>query len=253
MERLQRPLTFDEIEFRPTATANGKVCLSAYKDARLDMNVLDEAVGPGNWQNTYRRDEKGVLFCSIGIYCNNQWVWKESNGVESNTEKEKGEASDAFKRAGFMWGIGRTLYNFPNIWVELLPEENQNGKPNGKFRPNNWQWKVSGDWIEAWQNGKKRCAAKIELPLKVAGVKPEIKADTEEAQEQKPKRESAPSKLDQPGITPLQKERIKDLLMTADIEEERRTRIVSKMDGYDKETAEGCIEMLLEHQRANVS
>ena len=80
------------------------------------MEILDEAVGPMNWQVKYARDTKGVLQCSIGIRdeISGEWVWKKtSNGTESDYEKEKGEYSDAFKRAGFMWGIGRTLYNFP--------------------------------------------------------------------------------------------------------------------------------------------
>jgi len=63
--------------------------LLAYKDARVDMNILDEVVGPENWQNDYKRDSKGVLQCGIAIKFGSEWVWKWSNGTESMTEKKR--------------------------------------------------------------------------------------------------------------------------------------------------------------------
>lgn len=97
--------------------------LLLYKDARVDMNILDETVGASNWQNKFY-EHKGILFCSLGINTNyatpelpDRWVWKDDAGVESNTEAEKGNASDARKRAGFAWGIGRELYTAPFTWV----------------------------------------------------------------------------------------------------------------------------------------
>ena len=123
--------------------------LVAYKDARVDQNVLDRVVGKENWQVKYRRDEKGILFCSVGINNVGEWIWKESNGTESFTESEKGEASDAFKRAGFMWGIGRCLYNFPEIKLQLMDKEwyEKDGKIKivAWFKPNSFRWKVSGE------------------------------------------------------------------------------------------------------------
>jgi hypothetical protein len=88
------------------------------------MNILDETVGAENWQNRFY-ENKGILFCSLGINTNynkpdlpDRWVWKDDAGVESNTEAEKGNASDARKRSGFAWGIGRELYTSPFIWVK---------------------------------------------------------------------------------------------------------------------------------------
>ena len=87
------------------------------------MNILDETVGAENWQNKFY-EHKGILFCSLGINTSynlpddeDRWIWKDDAGVESNTEAEKGNASDARKRAGFAWGIGRELYTSPFIWV----------------------------------------------------------------------------------------------------------------------------------------
>lgn len=111
-----RDLRADEIDCRP-ATINEKGCaLLLYKDARVDMNILDETVGCMNWKKEYRRDNAN---CILSIYDTEkrEWVGKEDTGVESYTEKEKGLASDSFKRAGFCWGIGRELYTAPFIWI----------------------------------------------------------------------------------------------------------------------------------------
>lgn len=98
-----------------------------YKDARVDMNVLDETVGSMNWQRKHE-ELKDNMYCAIGINMNFDdmtkepcWVWKQDCGAESFTEKEKGEASDSFKRAGFNWGIGRELYTKIPIMIYGLP------------------------------------------------------------------------------------------------------------------------------------
>ena len=124
-----RNLRKEEIDLR-VATINEKGCsLLLYKDARCDMNILDETVSPENWQ---RRHEviNGNLFCSVGIKFGDEWIWKQDVGTESYSEKEKGEASDSFKRACFNWGIGRELYTAPFIWISASDCRivNKNGK-----------------------------------------------------------------------------------------------------------------------------
>lgn len=111
-----RPLREDEIEVRVSTLDKDGASLLLYKNARCDMNILDETTGPANWQRRHY-ECKGNLFCSVGIRINNEWIWKDDCGAESNTEKEKGEASDSFKRACFNWGIGRELYTAPFIWI----------------------------------------------------------------------------------------------------------------------------------------
>lgn len=151
LAKLQRQLTRDDIDFRVGSVITaGKVfaTILAYKDARTDMKVLDEATD-GMWQNEYRRDSKGILQCGIGIKAGDEWVWKWSNGTASDIEKEKGEYSDAFKRAGFMWGIGRELYDVPKLFLELRPAEYrmEGGKAKGtsKLQPNSWTWEITND------------------------------------------------------------------------------------------------------------
>lgn len=89
----------------------------AYIDARDVMNILDEVVGIGNWQDDYK-EIKGNMYAGVGIKIDGEWIWKWDCGTESNAEKEKGEASDAFKRAAVKWGIGRFLYNIPIQFVK---------------------------------------------------------------------------------------------------------------------------------------
>ena len=117
MELKFRDLRADEIDCRIAQVKSNGLSLLLYKDARCDMNILDETVGPFNWQRTHTRDNAN---CIVSIYDEDkkQWVSKEDTGTESNTEKEKGLASDSFKRACFNWGIGRELYTAPFIWIE---------------------------------------------------------------------------------------------------------------------------------------
>ena len=111
-----RDLTADDIEVRIQSTKADELVLLLYKNARVDMNILDETVGAENWQREHY-ECKGNLFCRVGIFCAGDWVWKSDCGTESNTEAQKGEASDSFKRACFNWGIGRELYTSPLIKV----------------------------------------------------------------------------------------------------------------------------------------
>lgn len=98
-----------------------KCTLLLYKTARTDANVLDNHpdIGCFNWQKKFY-ELKSVIYCSLGIYNQDrkEWVWKDDAGAETQVETEKGTASDAFKRAGFAWGIGRELYSAPTIWVD---------------------------------------------------------------------------------------------------------------------------------------
>lgn len=112
-----RKLRADEIDCRISTCNQYGVGLLLYKDARCDMTILDETVGPMNWQRHHTRDNAN---CIVAIYddIKDQWVEKEDTGTESYTEKEKGLASDSFKRACFNWGIGRELYTAPDMWVK---------------------------------------------------------------------------------------------------------------------------------------
>lgn len=139
MEKLEfRTLTADEIECR-VGTVTDKGCsLLMYKDARVDMRLLDEVVGPTNWKREHELIN-GNLFCTVSLWDTDKgsWVGKQDVGVESNTEKEKGQASDAFKRACFNWGIGRELYTCPFVWINLAQDEWRvmgNGKKQPKTR-----------------------------------------------------------------------------------------------------------------------
>ena len=125
-----RDLRAEEIEARVSRIYESGVELLLYKDARSDYRILDETVGAGNWQCEFY-ECKGTLFCRVGILIDGNWVWKANAGAPSNMEALKGEASDAFKRACFAWGIGRELYTAPRIWVpadRCAIKQSQRGK-----------------------------------------------------------------------------------------------------------------------------
>lgn len=116
MELKFRNLKANEIEVKPQIVKENGFSLLLYKNARVDMDILDETVGPFNWQRKHSRENAN---CIVSIYDEDKkiWVEKEDTGTESFAEKEKGLASDSFKRACFNWGIGRELYTAPFIWI----------------------------------------------------------------------------------------------------------------------------------------
>lgn len=130
-----RLLREDEIECRVAEIdRQGRFLrLLLYKTARTDAALLDEVCGPENWTNDYKVID-GKIYCGIAIFCaqRDEWIWKWNVGTESNMEAEKGQASDALKRAGFVWGIGTELYSAPNI---KIPKEKCNIREyNGKYK-----------------------------------------------------------------------------------------------------------------------
>lgn len=115
-----RQLRADEIECRVQSVKKNGCILLLYKDARCDMRILDETFGIMGWQRSHEIIN-GNLFCTVEVFDSekNIWIKKQDVGVESYTEKEKGQASDSFKRACFNIGIGRELYTAPFIWIPL--------------------------------------------------------------------------------------------------------------------------------------
>lgn len=167
---LNQPVNAQDIDFRvQSINKGGYATILAYKDARYDMRILDEVAGVGFWQKDYKIID-GNLYCGIGVYVQDlgDWVWKWDVGVESNTEKEKGQASDAQKRAGFAWGIGRELYDFPLIQVKLNANEFEvraDGRAQQTYnlKLRDWTWNIERDangkisnLVAADQNGEIR-------------------------------------------------------------------------------------------------
>lgn len=126
-----RLLEADEIECRIGTISEKGVSLLLYKDARADMKILDETYGPCGWQRKHELIG-GNLYCTVSVWDEEkqQWICKSDVGTESYTEKEKGQASDSFKRACVSVGIGRELYTAPFIWIAAskVKLQDRNGK-----------------------------------------------------------------------------------------------------------------------------
>jgi len=114
-----RLLKANEIEVRVGSCKENGCSLLLYKNARVDMQLMDEEFGSLNWKREHVVINKNN-YCRVSVYNKDigEWISKEDCGVESYTEKQKGESSDAFKRACVNWGIGRELYTSPFIWVK---------------------------------------------------------------------------------------------------------------------------------------
>ena len=145
--KLSEPLSVHQIDFRvQSINGGGYATILAYKDARVDMQRLDDVCGPLNWKREHSRDNHNCIV-SIWDEDKKQWVSKEDTGTESNTEKEKGLASDSFKRACFNWGIGRELYDYPVISVKLNENEYTVQEFNGKKQCKaTWALKIK-EWL----------------------------------------------------------------------------------------------------------
>lgn len=193
-----RALTADDVEVRIATVKKSGVSLLLYKDARVDQNILDDTVGTDNWQKKYEIIG-GNLFCSVGIRTlhedsqEREWIWKQDVGVESYTEKEKGQASDAFKRACFCWGIGRELYTAPFIWISADKVEIKDaGKDtykcyerfavrsmtvsDGKITALNV---INSKGIEVFSYGKRTAQSATQEPTQVYEQKPMLVTDAE--------------------------------------------------------------------------
>lgn len=166
-----RKLNASEIDVR-VATVTAKGCsLLLYKDARVDQNILDESVGAENWQRTHEVIG-GNLYCTVSIWDNKKsmWISKQDVGTESYTEKEKGQASDSFKRACFNWGIGRELYTAPFIWITpegatIEPKDNK-FTTRDTFKVNAIGYDNDGNinYLTIWNNKKKKIVFSMGSP-----------------------------------------------------------------------------------------
>lgn len=148
IKQLKEPLKITDVDFRiQSISANGYATILAYKDARVDMNRLDDVCGT-NWQKRYKTID-GNLYCGVGIKIGDEWIWRWDVGTESFSDKEKGQASDAFKRACFNWGIGRELYNYPFIMVKLNANEFKvdggKAKQTYDLKLKEWNWSIDVD------------------------------------------------------------------------------------------------------------
>ena len=191
-----RTLTADEIDVRGQSVSKGSggkigVVLLLYKDARVDMKILDETFGICGWQRSHEVID-GNLYCTIKIRDEKwgEWISKQDVGVESNTEKEKGQASDSFKRAAFNIGIGRELYTSPFVWVELGDKEySQQGD---KYKMSSWikfyvmdikysEDNIITDLVIVDKNGKVRYSLKSPVVTKTQPTKVETTTTKKES------------------------------------------------------------------------
>ena len=144
LEKLKKPTDKSEIKYRVGTVydkQNGKATILSYVDARYVQDILDDVVGPENWENRFY-EAKGALFCEISINLGDYKISKSDCGTESDIAPAKGEASDAFKRAAVMFGIGRDLYSCETLFADL----DNKGTYKDKFGKQQIKWALPRDW-----------------------------------------------------------------------------------------------------------
>ena len=158
MESMFRDLKSNEIDCRIAQIKKSWLSLLLYKDARVDMNILDEKFGAFGWDRDHK-ELKGNIYAGVGIWSEGlkKMVWKWDAGKESFNEGEKGEASDSFKRACVNWGIGRELYTAPQIFIPITDNE---GQPNFEIEEDKGKIKTKTKfYVEAIQIENKEIIA----------------------------------------------------------------------------------------------
>ena len=128
-------------------------CL-AYIDARDAMDLLDRAVGFGNWKDEYKFENSQWL-CGLSIRIKDDWVIRWDTGTAGNFEAEKSVISDAFKRAAVKWGVGRFLYDLKTELVEVKTYE-KGGKAKMKYAVHQMTAKRVYDLTEYINNKQKK-------------------------------------------------------------------------------------------------
>ena len=245
-----RKLRADEIDCR-VATVSEKGCsLLLYKDARVDMNMLDEEYGAMNWQRKHESID-GKMFCTISVWDKEkgQWISKQDVGTESYTEATKGESSDSFKRSGFCWQIGRELYTAPFIWINKndckLVEKNGKMTTYDHFTLRDIQY--DGDRISALEIVNDSLKRTVYTYGKLSASTPKI-AKEEQKEEKKyapnliPKAEDKDKKATYGQITQLEsicKENdvpamyVAQAYKAADVKELTRVQVYSAINNFE--------------------
>lgn len=221
-----RTLRAEEINVKPRQIFGGKALLLLYKDARVDMDILDEEYTPSGWQRKHK-EINGNLFCTIEVWDKEKgWVAKEDVGIESDIEKQKGEASDSFKRAGTNWGIGRELYTTPPIWITLKKDESKDGKKlYTKFHVSRIEYRDH-----------------VITHLEIKDQWNEIRFQWEEGL-------TAPTPERKPVDIEVMRKNVKAMLVEAKVNDVWRDKVLLQFDGYDEDTLDRLARAIPEKEK----
>lgn len=128
-EELQRPFPPEDIEWRVQQSGydkNGKAwaLIMPYVTNRAIQDRLDNVFGVMGWSNELRTVNDSFL-CGITVSQEGKTVTKWDGADQTDVESFKGGISNAMKRAGVQFGIGRYLYKLDTCFADLM--ENKSG------------------------------------------------------------------------------------------------------------------------------
>ena len=110
-----RTLTASEIECRADVVGNF-IEISLHNKAHTCTSILNEVVGPMNWEKEYTNGNKN---CVVRIWDKDKKMMiskEDCGGPLTDKDGHKGQASNGFKRVCALgWGLGIELYSQPQI------------------------------------------------------------------------------------------------------------------------------------------
>lgn len=145
IKKLSAPFPLDSLEWKPQTTGitkDGKpwARIVAYVSARAIQDRLDSVFGPGGWHVEYKHIDQGVLCGLSALGGDGTFVTKWDGAEPTDIEPFKGGISSAFKRAASVWGIGRYLYDLPEMWAQFV-DRNHTEKRSVKIKEQYFFWR----------------------------------------------------------------------------------------------------------------
>jgi len=138
--KLRTPFPEEDIEWRVQQQGLSKglpwALVLAYVTNRAIMDRLDETIGAENWTNDFTQSPNGGVLCTLGVRVDDSWVYKTDGADNTEVERVKGGLSNAMKRAGVQWGIGRYLYKLPTTFADF----NTSGRFKTRIDGDPYRW-----------------------------------------------------------------------------------------------------------------
>src|SRR5439155_15196682 len=130
---LSAPFELTEVKFKPAVVSGNRAMALAYVDARVIQDRLDDVLGVEGWSDDYECLADGSVVCRLRLRLGEEWLTKVDVGGPSEQpdggDRMKAAFSDALKRAGVKFGVGRYLYRLPAQWVDYDPHKRQFVRP----------------------------------------------------------------------------------------------------------------------------
>lgn len=237
-DALSKPILPAEIEWRIQSVnkQKTKTTIVPYITSRCVMSRFDEAFGMGYWQVEHQPWRTKGVKCKLSIWNNElkQWISKEDGADETHIEPTKGGFSDALKRVAVLFGLGRSLYDYPRIVLE----------GNHEYFPN-WAYKQLDEIVQQINAGTfTRQYVELSEGTNINSKK-NSPAITKEVEKAAPVMAASPVTEENPlPVTIAQKTQILLLVNNSVFTKEEKEKVSVKVNTYNTVSADNTIAYL---------